>query len=525
MIDKYSKHPTPNDQKVRFTLKHNTQNQLTSDKRQDSVRRLLIFTMVVVAIFSVLLSATVSCTKNSTPVHNKFNSKTKTSEEWFGIYLKGKRVGYSFSRIIPSDSGFAIEEINEYTLRMMGEQRTLSAHLYAHTDSSYLLTDFTVELKTTGHVTKVEGIIKGLSLTLTSYSQGVSTSQTIPLTEKLYLPDVVEEIIKKRKLRQGDELTFTCFDPATQFMATMTAKVIGREKVEVTGKQITGLRIETSFSGLKTILWYDDDYKLIKKFAPDLMGLEMIPLSRKNALATIESTETFDLLSFAAVNVTGVMSYPQKLSHLQLELSNISPENLDLSDDYQKVNQKIPLILEFILPNLRELTSYVVPSYEQKRYLESSIYIQSDNSEIKAVADSIAGKETDAIQIIAKLVSGVFYMLKKNPTASLPSAIDVLKTREGDCNEHSILFTALARAKGIPTKIYAGLVTFDGHAYYYHAWCAVWFGKWVPVDPTFNQFPADLGHLKLIEGEISEWPRVYKVVSKLKIKVLNYDEK
>ena len=488
-------------------------------------KRLHIFVTIIAAVFSLLLTATIACIKNPIPVQNKLNLRANVSEEWLGIYLQGKRVGYSFSKIIPSDLGFAIEEINEYTLRMLDEQRTLSAHLFAHTDSSYLLTDFTVELKTTGHVTKVEGIIKGLSLILTSYSQGVSTSQTIPLIEKLYLPVVVEEIIKKRKLKQNEEMTLTCFDPATQFSATMTAKVIGREKVEVKGKQITGLRIETSFLGMKTILWYDDDYELIKKFAPDLMGLEMIPLSREDALATIESTEVIDLLSFAAVKVTGVMPYPQKLSHLQLELSNISPENLDLSDDYQKVVQKMPLILEFILPNLRELTSYVVPSYEQKRYLESSIYIQSDNPEIKAVADSITGKETDAIEIIAKLVSGVFYMLKKNPTASLPSAIDVLKTREGDCNEHSILFTALARAKGIPTKLYAGLITFDGHAYYYHAWCAVWLGKWVPADPTFDQFPADLGHLKLIEGEISEWPRVNKVINRLEIKVLNYDEK
>ncbi len=501
------------------------QYRLINNKGHAVIRYSLIIIMVIVSLIISLLLATISCTKNSASVQNKTNPKTKTSEEYLGIFIEGKRVGYSFSKIIPSDSGFAIEEINEYTLGMMGEQRTLSAHLYAHTDSSYSLTDFTVELKTTGHTTKVEGIIKGLSLTLTSYSQGVSKSQTIPLIEKLYLSVAVEEILKKRKLKQGDGMTFMCFDPATQFSATMTAKVIGREKVEIKGKTITGLRMETSFSGMKTILWYDNDYKLIKKFAPDLMGLEMIPLSREDALATIESSEVFDLLSFAAVKITGEMPYPQKLSHLQLELRNISSENLDLSDDYQKVVQETPLILEFFLPDFNECRSYTVPSNEQKHFLESSIYIQSDNPEIEAAADSIAGSEMDAKQIITKLASGVFYMLKKNPTASLPSAIDVLKTKEGDCNEHAMLFTALARAKGIPTKMYAGLVTFDGHAYYYHAWCAVWIGKWVPVDPTFNQFPADLGHLKLIEGEISEWPRVYKVVSKLEIKVLNYDEK
>ena len=85
----------------------------------------------------------------------------------------------------------------------------------------------------------------------------------------------------------------------------------------------------------------------------------------------------------------------------------------------------------------------------------------------------------------------------------------------------AVLFAALARAQGIPTKIYVGLVSLRGSAYFYHAWCAVWLGKWVPVDPTFNQFPADVGHLKLKEGEVSEWAKVLKVVGKLQINILD----
>ena len=122
------------------------------------------------------------------------------------------------------------------------------------------------------------------------------------------------------------------------------------------------------------------------------------------------------------------------------------------------------------------------------------------------------------------MVKWVYDYLEKNPTASLPSALDVLEMKKGDCNEHSILFTALARAIGLPTKIYVGLVNLYGYAYYYHAWCAVWLGKWVPIDPTFNQFPADVGHLKLKEGEIAEQAVVLKVVGKLKIEAIEYNE-
>jgi transglutaminase-like putative cysteine protease len=163
-----------------------------------------------------------------------------------------------------------------------------------------------------------------------------------------------------------------------------------------------------------------------------------------------------------------------------------------------------------------------LPIREPKEFLQPSIYIQSDNPEINRAAWQIVGDTTDARTAVRRLTDGVFKMLRKNPTASLPSALDVLKTKEGDCNEHAILFAALARSVGIPTKIYVGLINLYGDAYWYHAWCAVWLGKWVPVDPTFDQFPADLYHLKLKEGEISEQAKVLRVVGKLKIKILEY---
>ena len=193
---------------------------------------------------------------------------------------------------------------------------------------------------------------------------------------------------------------------------------------------------------------------------------------------------------------------------------------LDLEDDYQVLVSSEPIIIEFNLPQITQLPDLIAPIKEQEEFLKPSLYIQCENQEIIAKANEMVDREKDAKNIVARLVTGVYDMLEKNPTASLPSAIDVLKTREGDCNEHAVLFAALARAQGIPTKIYVGLVSLQGSAYFYHAWCAVWLGKWVPVDPTFNQFPADVGHLKLKEGEVSEWANVLKVVGKLQIDVL-----
>jgi len=445
------------------------------------------------------------------------------SEEWLGIFLQGQRVGYSFTRISRADTGMTVENRSMMTLLMMHERRTLTTHLFAHTDSDFTLNDFIMEIRTPGHPTRIEGVIEGTELTLTSYSQNMPHTQTVILKEKPYFPDAIEEVIKIKNLKPGDEIDIPYFDPTTQSSSVARIRVFDREKVNVRDKEMIGMRIEIDYMGINSILWLDDNYKLIKEASP-AMALEMLPLSREEALAEIDPTESFDLLSFFAVKLENPIPDPRTLSYLRLELKDITTEGLDLADDYQNLIQKEPIIIETYRPDLDDLSNLSIPISQQKEFLAPSVYIQCENPEIVSKADELAGNEKDAKKVVATLVAGVYNLLEKNPTASLPSAIDVLRTKEGDCNEHSILFTALARAKGIPTKIHVGLVNLQGSAYYYHAWCAVWLGKWVPVDPTLNQFPADVGHLKLKEGEIAEQAQVLKVVGKLHIKTLEYKE-
>ena len=107
----------------------------------------------------------------------------------------------------------------------------------------------------------------------------------------------------------------------------------------------------------------------------------------------------------------------------------------------------------------------------------------------------------------------------KEPTVSIPNALGVLETRKGDCNEHTVLFNALARASGIPAKTVVGVVYLRG-SFYYHAWSEIWLGSWVSLDPVLNQFPADVTHIKFLEGEIDRQIDIVQLIGKLKIEVL-----
>jgi hypothetical protein len=480
-----------------------------------------IFVIAVIAITIFLILQIKRPTGQDTTAP-EISSTQDGYEEWAGIFIHGERIGHSFTKILRSDTGLTVENLTRMTLIMMNQTRTLTTHMFAHTDKDYTLKDYSLELRN-GIQQRVEGRITGKRLQLTSYTQGQPYTQTIDLVEKPYFPDAIEQVIRAKNLKPGNEISIPYFDPTTQSSATASVSMHGTEQVDVLGETKTGTRVELSFMGISSVLWLDEDYKLIKEYSP-AMGLEIIPLSKAQALAEITPDKAFDLITFFSVKLDQPTPDPRTLSYLKVEMQDISIEDLDLDDNYQKLVSTQPIIIESTLPKLSNLPELTVPIGAQAKFLEPSAYIQCTDQRIIDKTREMIGDEKNAIDAVEKLVNGVYNFLEKNPTASLPSALDVLKMKKGDCNEHSILFTALARAAGIPTKIYVGLVNLNGYAYYYHAWCAVWLGTWVPVDPTFNQFPADVGHLKLKEGEIAEQAVVLKVVGKLKINVLEYSQ-
>jgi len=160
-------------------------------------------------------------------------------------------------------------------------------------------------------------------------------------------------------------------------------------------------------------------------------------------------------------------------------------------------------------------------------YLAAEPLIESDAPEIRAEAEkAVRGADTDRLRAerLTRYVNG---LLDKKPTVSLPSAREVLRTKVGDCNEHTALYVAMARSIGLPSRTAVGLVYMHG-AFYYHAWPEVYIaegrgGMWMPVDPTLNQFPADATHLRLARGGLDRQAVVLPLIGRLKMKVLEVE--
>ena len=133
---------------------------------------------------------------------------------------------------------------------------------------------------------------------------------------------------------------------------------------------------------------------------------------------------------------------------------------------------------------------------------QPNIIEDSANPEIVRAAQKIVLGAPNQHEMVKRITKFVYkHINNKNYNHGNMSASEVLRTKSGDCTEHSALFAALSRAAGIPAKMVFGVVLNPGGEFFFHNWNEVFAdGKWITVDSTFNLIPADSSRITLIYG-------------------------
>jgi hypothetical protein len=118
-------------------------------------------------------------------------------------------------------------------------------------------------------------------------------------------------------------------------------------------------------------------------------------------------------------------------------------------------------------------------------FLREEKYIEKENSEIIAIADSITG--TDEIEIVRNIYKYVLdnmeYLIQGKKDRG---ALYALRYKKGDCSEYADLFVTLCRAKKIPARVVNGISVQSDSKTAKHNWAEVYLKEygWVPFDPS-----------------------------------------
>ncbi len=120
--------------------------------------------------------------------------------------------------------------------------------------------------------------------------------------------------------------------------------------------------------------------------------------------------------------------------------------------------------------------------------------------QVEALAAQAVGDAQTPREKVERLVRFVDKYVDDVLSARELSVVEIIAGKRGDCSEHAALFTALARAAGIPAREVSGLMYMgdDARAFGGHAWNEVVLdGRWIAVDPTWNQIDIDATHITL----------------------------
>jgi hypothetical protein len=443
-----------------------------------------------------------------------------SKEEWMGIYSGENKIGYSHTLIKPAKENLEVSE--ESKLRMVIQDSNQDVEVKSNYSlDKYSLMSFNFSMKAGLVDLRAEGKREGKQLKIRVSSVSGVSDMFVSLADEPLVSSILFKWLSEQNPAVGKTYEVTLFDPTLILTGAESEglkarlSVEGEEEIKIPLGSFETYRVKVLFMDSESTTWMTKEGEIIKEISPP--GLISVRETKGKIFS--DALTSLDIVRKTAISSNVLLDNARTLKLLRVKIDGIeSTKGLDLEDGSSQFFKDG--IIEVRKSDLSKLNPYLLPysGKDYESYVKPGSLIQSDDPKIIRKSREILNGEENSIRAVKDINDWVYKNLDKVPTVSIPNALDVLKTKRGDCNEHATLFAALSRSVGIPTKMAFGIVYLDGK-FYYHAWNEVFLGKWIEVDPTFGQFPADASHIKFVEGDLGRGSEMIKLVGKIKIEI------
>lgn len=466
--------------------------------------------------------------QNSVPLQSTIISDSPT-ENWMGIYSGdpdngGARIGFFHTRTQPVTVDNEPGAEYYLTLKFATSVLDIPSNMAMKGRSTILeksgLHSFDFKVGSgEDHVMEAVGESHGSTMKIDIKTAGETFPMEVPLKNGMFISGGLGTTqLNLPALELGESITVPAFDPFTfSYSQTATIECVGEEQFRFGEKTIPAKVLTTTVGGIPTNVWVSYGEEILKIETP--FGFTVQKITQEEALNVLDHSGTTDMLDSVAIRPAGLKPY-RGAESMTIRISGLGPD-VALPETTLQV-QIEPGVYQIQKAVVSGENHEVLSDEEMETYLESDPFVQSSNTLIKTYAAGIVGDRTDPWIRAEKLRDWLFEHIQKTIVLTFPSALDVLQSLEGDCNEHTVLYAAFARALGIPTQIAIGIVWSDDlEGFYYHAWPEVFVGQWVPLEPTLGQDIADATHIKFLSGSIDKWPRLAAYIGQIQIEVLD----
>jgi transglutaminase-like putative cysteine protease len=467
-------------------------------------------------------------------------------ETQYGIFFLGNRIGGSTVVETPESfrgkKALKVDSASKVRIAALGEVEQ-KVDLVQYVDEKWMPIHLRFSMSSAGHTARVVADFFPDRVECELDSQGTRSKKTIPVPKGVSLvadPDLLGD----RKLKVGEKRQFHLFEPLTLQILPLDVQVLREEKLTLGGKtyQASVLKTVNSMTGEGT-QWLTEDGRLLQ--GDSALGIRIVREEGPGGTTDqkppeVAYTPPVDLAVATAIKTEKKIEEPRQTRYLRVRIAGIPERRLILSDARQQVQLEkngaapgasVTAIYELhaepggAAPKTGDKPGGRVPE-DRARYLKAVPYLEVTDPRIREQARQVVGKETDPGRKAEKIRAWIHGRMKADPTIGVPrSATDVLKTPRGVCRDYAVLFAAVARAAGVPTRICSGIVYFKG-SFFYHAWneCLVdpARGQWRAFDATLPTDFVDATHIKFAQGDPTEMFHAVRVVGQLKAEILEY---
>ncbi len=453
-------------------------------------------------------------------------------ELWSGFVFNGEKIGFTTLKItpIPEKNLFRISSEARMRFLFMGLDKRIIMKSEDTVRPDLTLVSFHYEQEMDGKPLLIEGSVSNGRFRAEQKSGDKTKTLDYRIEGPLYPTSAINLYPILRGIAVGSNYRYPVFDPQTQSLTEVTQKVVTFEESR---KLIIepAFKIETLMHEYEASAWINLRGETIFELG---MGGVLITYKEDEAQARRYLSEASLnkkdlLLDFSLIKTEKPLPCPREARYLEVALEGVAGQLPLLRGPGQDVLEKKEGGKNIALYRVTsdplfppKSAAKELPQEERLLYLSATSHIEAEHPEIRETAAGITAGAVTPREKAERLTGWVAREVKDEAVDSF-SALEVLHTRKGECQAHAMLYAALARASGIPTKLVGGLVYMEGLGFLYHSWVESWLDGWAAVDPTFNQAAADATHVKLVEGP--DWMSVLqlgKVVGRIKLKIIDY---
>jgi len=419
-------------------------------------------------------------------------------EYWTGIIFNGDKVGFTHVVVspVPDQPGrYRIHSEASLLIRLLGFGKKIQLRGDDIVNDDLTLVRFDYEYTIDRSSLRISGTQADGRLAATILNAGRTSEQVLDAKSAIYPSSVLDLYPVVKGLKLGAEYRYQVYSGETQSLLDVRQSVDGYETSDLF--QGKAYKVRTSTIGHSATTWIDESGQPLLALA--LNGVMISALEGESeakrylALAALNKRDT--LIDFSLIKTDRRIADPRRATQMTVAITG--PREPPLATDQQRCEQ----IAGGWLCKISAAPDASSPA-PIRLDLQPSVTVSSDSRAIGDLARTLAGNAATPDEQIRRLLDWIHSNIERAPVDSF-SALDVLETKKAECQGHAYLYTALARALGIPTQVVNGVVyseQFQG--FLYHSWTRSYVdGSWRAVDPMFAQPEADATHIIIVDGE------------------------